>query len=361
MEMSKKKKDGITDEFTQFLLDDENKGEESDKTLAIAGDSDDGSSYIFGDSTEVASDAEEDSGAQETLETVELEEAEETGVEIESHQHEGSEDHSVISPQLTKSEIDAKSLSEMETGIISDEEKNPPDLLSTMVTPVKRKHGVDKLSRKVSEGEKDRNGEIFFSAEASLAQSEHLRLAQKRIIDLEDVVEKLRKDNEQLIAIGESLKNRAEKLEGEKEELQKRYKDLEDSLKEENALMKINLKSKTKDLEKLNSKVEELEARLKRDTQKIRMRERELENRLEIVKLEEAALVQNKNETILELKRKTDQLLYEMNNYRERGRELQNDLEANRERVRRTVRALRLALSMLESEDEMETPLKKVD
>src|SRR5690606_17266616 len=92
----------------------------------------------------------------------------------------------------------------------------------------------------------------------------------------------------------------------------------------------------------------EYEVRLSTNLQKIRVRERELENRLELVKVEGSALVRSKDEMILDMKRQIDQLNMELENYRNKGQELNQRLHEKQEMLRRTVKALRLALTMLE-------------
>src|SRR4029077_10296116 len=92
--------------------------------------------------------------------------------------------------------------------------------------------------------------------------------------------------------------------------------------------------------------------RISTNIQKIRVRERELENRLELVKMESAAVIRNKDEMILEHKRNIDQLNLELNNYRTKNQELNRLGNDKQEQLRRTVKALRLALSMLEGEEE---------
>ena len=106
----------------------------------------------------------------------------------------------------------------------------------------------------------------------------------------------------------------------------------------------------TADVEAGRRRVEELELRLSTNIQKIRVRERELENRLELVKMEGAALIRTKDEMILEAKRTIDQLNLELNNYRGKNQELNRQSNDKQETLRRTVKALRLALSMLEGE-----------
>ena len=203
--------------------------------------------------------------------------------------------------------------------------------------------------------------DVVLSAEASLAQSEKLRIAQERILDLERVVETLRAENEQLMAAGETFRNNSDDLRAQLDQLKLAHKERLEAANEEMIVLRSSTSSKSEEIVRQRHKIEELESRLSGDLKKIRVRERELENRLEIARLEHNALLKNKDEIILDLKRKIDQLGFELENYRSKGKELNKSMEDTRERVRRTVKALRLALSMLEGEDEDSIPLKKAE
>jgi chromosome segregation ATPase len=219
------------------------------------------------------------------------------------------------------------------------------------------KPGAETKARSMKKSTSD----LALSAEGALVQSEQLRIAQERILDLENVVDSLRTENEQLVAAGETLKNRSDDLKSQVDQIKISSKEKLEITGEELVVLRTNLASKSDDIGKLKLKIEELESRLQGDLKKIRVRERELENRLEIAKLESGAIMKNKDEIILDLKRKIDQLGFELENYRSKSRELNKLVEDNRERVRRTVKALRLALNMLEGEESEVVPLKKAD
>lgn len=187
-------------------------------------------------------------------------------------------------------------------------------------------------------------------AEASLIQSENLRVAQQRILELEKEVERLRRENEQLMAAGETLRRKSDDLQAQLEKSNAILNEEKQNFKEERHLLNESVRAKSREVQTSRDKIAELEMRLENDLRKIRVRERELENRLELTKMEEAALIRNKDDIILDLKRRMDQLAQETDNYRQRSRELNNQMNSDQEKVRRTVRALRLALAMLEDE-----------
>lgn len=204
-------------------------------------------------------------------------------------------------------------------------------------------------------------GNVMTSIDASLAQAESLRFAQQRILELEKENEGLRSENEELASAGEIIRSRTDSMAIQINQLEREKQEAQESSQSELIILKGNLQYKDNELATYRNRIEELEARLKSDFKKIRVRERELENRLEIIRAEKAALIQSKDEYILEQKRKIDQLSQELDNYRKKCLELNKQIEANQDQVRRTERALRLALTNLESKEENLVPLKKAE
>lgn len=190
------------------------------------------------------------------------------------------------------------------------------------------------------------------STEAALAQSESLRIAQSRILELEQEIERLRLQNEELGAAGETLRRRTDELLAQNQKRESDYQNAVSTFDQEKNILTGTKEALQRDLELTRRKNEELELRISTNIQKIRVRERELENRLELVKMESAALIRSKDEMILELKRQMDQLTLELNNYRTKNQELNRQTNDKQEMLRRTVKALRLALSMLEGEED---------
>ncbi len=188
--------------------------------------------------------------------------------------------------------------------------------------------------------------------EAALAQSESLRIAQGRILELEQEIERLRQQNEQLGAAGETLRRRADELLALNQQREGDYQYAVSTFEQEKNILQSSKEALQRDLENNRRKNEELELRISTNIQKIRVRERELENRLELVKMEGAALIRSKDELILELKRQIDQLNMELSNFRTKNQELNRFVTDKQEILRRTVKALRLALSMLEGEED---------
>jgi hypothetical protein len=197
-------------------------------------------------------------------------------------------------------------------------------------------------------------------AQVSLIQSENLRVAQQRILELEEEISRLRTDNEALAAAGETLRNVSVQSKSDLERLQRHITDQTQNFKQERSHLENVVKTKQNRVDELEQQVAQMDLRLSSSIQKIRVRERELENRLELVKMENQALIRSKDEMILDLKRQIDQITIELESYRNKGQELNQQLGQKQETLSRTVKALRLALSLLEGSDPSGDPGKKV-
>lgn len=227
---------------------------------------------------------------------------------------------------------------------------NESKLQQPMAKPVQPKDTEDKVRASVGRHSSMRAGAQ--GTEAALAQSESLRIAQSRILELEGELERLRTQNEELGAAAETLRRRADELLAVNNRREADYQNAISSFEQEKNILTSARDAVGRDVEQLRRKNEELELRISSNIQKIRVRERELENRLELMKMESQALIRSKDDMILELKRQIDQLNIELNNYRAKNQELNRQTTDKQEMLRRTVKALRLALSMLEGEDE---------
>ncbi len=202
---------------------------------------------------------------------------------------------------------------------------------------------------------------VFASSEAALKQSESLRIAQTRISELEQELERIRRENEDLAAAGETLRRRADELISKTENLDIKERETHRIADEERKVLRGQMQAKDRENAELRARVEEIELRLESNFKKIRVRERELEHRLEIVKMESQTLVSTKDKMILELKRQLDQLVHENDHAKAKSQEMFGQYKDKQETIRRVVRALRIALTILEGDDETVGPLKKAD
>jgi hypothetical protein len=201
----------------------------------------------------------------------------------------------------------------------------------------------------------------FSSAEASLKQSESLRIAQFRISELEHELDRIRRENEKLSSAGETLRRHSEELRSRAENIEQDKRESERILEEEKRVMRGQLMQKERENIEFRQRLEETEGRLESNFKKIRVRERELEHRLEIVKMESATLVSTKDKMILDLKRQVDQLNSESDYSKQKAQEMQGQYKEKQETIRRVVRALRIALTILEGDEQNVVPFKKAE
>jgi hypothetical protein len=195
--------------------------------------------------------------------------------------------------------------------------------------------------------------------ENSLRQSEHLRIAQEKINNLERDLEDLRRENEKLASAGDVFRRRADELTSKSENLDAHAREAQHIFDEEKRILRSQMSQKEREAAELRQRVDEMETRLESNFKKIRVRERDLEHRLEIVKLETASLVNSKDNMILDLKRQIDQLGHESEFAKQKSQELFKQYKDKQETIRRVVRALRIALTILEGDDDAVPPVQK--
>lgn len=211
-----------------------------------------------------------------------------------------------------------------------------------------------------NEANKEQNRDFKINIiDDKIFKSEQLQIAQQKIEQLENQVEYMRLDNEKLGAASQLLQKKNEELVETKNKYEISIESIESKYKEEANLYKLQIKTNNQEINDLRLKNEELELRLVHDVRGTKSRERELENRLELMKMEKISLLGSKDEIILTLKRKIDQLQYEVENFRKKTVDLQKNIDLNEDQIRRTVRALRLALTSLELTEEPKQNLKK--
>ncbi len=193
---------------------------------------------------------------------------------------------------------------------------------------------------------------IFSSAEAALRQSENLRVAQKRISDLENELERVRRENESLRSAGDTLRRRMDELQAHAENAELNTQEAKKIAEEERKVLKGQIQSRDREIAEMKGRIDDAETRLEANFRKIRVRERDLEHRIEIIKAESQSITASKDRMILELKRQIDQISSELNHSKVQVQETFGQFKEKQETARRAVRALRIALTVLEGEDD---------
>ncbi len=195
---------------------------------------------------------------------------------------------------------------------------------------------------------------IFSSSEAALRQSENLRVAQKRISELENELERVRRENESLRSAGETLRRRTDELQAHAENAELNTQEAKKIAEEERKVLKGQIQSRDREISEMKSRIDDAENRLESNFRKIRVRERDLEHRIEIIKAESQSIAASKDRMILELKRQIDQISSELNHSKAQVQETFNQFKDKQETARRAVRALRIALTVLEGDEKAE-------
>ena len=206
---------------------------------------------------------------------------------------------------------------------------------------------------------------VFPNSGDKFQQAETLKIAQLKIIELEKEVENLRRENIILSSASEMAKHQSEDFRLKIQSLERAHFDLKENGESELKIFKDGLLKKDTEIHRLRSKIDELENRLSNDLKKVRVRERELENRLELARMEKNALVRTKDENILDLKRRNETMESEIEKFQQTVLDLNEKIEGNQEQFSRTVRALRIALTNLEVSENTSSitlaPIKKAE
>ena len=181
----------------------------------------------------------------------------------------------------------------------------------------------------------------------TLKQSENLRVAQDRIVALETEIDRFRKENEELIATGDIFRERLDKVAVQNDNLKRTYEESREEFQEEKKTLLDTLNDQGREMDKLALKNKELEKRLSNNILQIRVRERELENRLELMKLDSQTLIREKDQYILDLKRQMDRIKMDLETQKNKYNETQEKLKGQSHQTRRATRGLQMALHIL--------------
>lgn len=93
---------------------------------------------------------------------------------------------------------------------------------------------------------------------------------------------------------------------------------------------------------------EEWKDKVKEDLKKIKLKERELENKYELLKRDMQALLDSKDKHVLDLKKKNDALELELESMEDRLRRSSSAMSGVESRKRRLVETMKLAITLLE-------------
>ena len=192
---------------------------------------------------------------------------------------------------------------------------------------------------------------LFLREQDVGALASKLKAAQDQLGNLEDQLRQERSRTIELDHLVEEERRRVQELESEKGAMH-------ETLKSEVADLKFQLKTKSDRTRVLEFKVKEAEreiervkGRVRKDIRKIRTREKELENRLELLKKDSEVLIGARENKIIELKRKLDLAEFNMDLLQEKYDRERDRGEVLKERLAKAARAMRVAGGFLDQED----------
>lgn len=105
-------------------------------------------------------------------------------------------------------------------------------------------------------------------------------------------------------------------------------------------------------LKELMRQKEDFKEKVKEDLKRIKLKERELENKYELLRSDMQTLLDAKDKQILELKKKADALDLELEQFDDKLRDSSNVLNEVRVKKRRLIETLKIAISLLEDIDQ---------
>lgn len=214
----------------------------------------------------------------------------------------------------------------------------------------------EKEVEKVSYGDVYENDSVNFSGGASetvdglLKKAEHLRIAQEKINELENEVEDLRKQNHELSNDAESIATLNESYSAQIENLKMELTHVRLTLGEEAKILRHSMYEKERVIAELKQTNADLKSKVENNFKSIRKRERDLEYRLELAKVDEAALLKSKDKMILDLRRELEKKDQEKTAFERKNKEHFQKIQEQQQTVRTVVRALRIALTRLEGD-----------
>ena len=185
-----------------------------------------------------------------------------------------------------------------------------------------------------------------------LALSNHVKIAEKRIKELEADNNQLRLDNNKIIMSGDTLQSSYDRLLNEHHTMKENYDEDRSSLLDQKKSLEQAMSSQSAELRSLRMKIDTLEKHLNKDVQKIRTRERDLENRLQFKQKELDAVIREKDEDLLNMKREVDELRDRLQDAQDRLDQRMHQQSIEKDRSSRVARALQMSLHLLEGDKE---------
>lgn len=183
-----------------------------------------------------------------------------------------------------------------------------------------------------------------------LKNVDYIKAAQEKVLRLEKELMSLRHENQELAVAGDHFKSLSDDQKRKIKSLEAEVNSLESTFSEEKEILMESISAKELRVEALQSRVEDLEEQMQTKFNRLRMRERELESRLEIIKQENEAVAHTKDDMLVDLKKQVGSLTEDLERARSQYQKSLDKLSQRDDALRRTAKALKLSLTMLESQ-----------
>ena len=184
--------------------------------------------------------------------------------------------------------------------------------------------------------------------------SSHLKIAEKRIKTLENENDELRLENQNLSLAANTLKENLDKLKKENKNANLQNTEEQAGFEEQKNILEETIEAQSLKIKTLHEENKKLKTYLKQDIKKIRFRERELENRLELKQNEMDALVREKDNKLIEMKREIDQIRLKMDFYKEQQKQMEEEKNQNSIQTRKALRTLKMCIQLLKASTNLE-------
>lgn len=179
-----------------------------------------------------------------------------------------------------------------------------------------------------------------------------LSYAKEELAKSEDTIKRLTLQNEDLL---HQINGFKEKVASQDLELQYAGKSRDGEVEQ----LRLEVKSKIDRIKFLEERLidsgqqyEKLKERVRLDIRKIRVREKELESKLEILKKDSETLIAARENKILELKRKIDLLEFNYDSLQDKNDQEKQNVQKAREKLDRVLKVIRLAMGIIDATDE---------
>jgi hypothetical protein len=179
--------------------------------------------------------------------------------------------------------------------------------------------------------------------------SNQLKVAQEEISKAEKLISSERAKNSELTHLVNEKEKTIQQFDEEKNALLDNHQREREDLKFQIKTKSDQVRLQEKQAKDGSDQMERLKDRVRIDIRKIRIREKELENQLEIAKKDTMVLLSARENKIIELKRKIDLLEFNMDLIQEQFAREKENATRLRERLERAAQAHKVAMGLLET------------